>query len=73
MSKFGQIRFYAYVGRDTGNNNENKERQNASKSELCSQSELTSATGDSANYNFRTSKDNISTMNLERHKLLRRK
>ena len=52
---------------------ENKEHKMASKSELCSQSESTLATGDFANHNFRTSKDNISTMNLERHKLLRRK
>lgn len=72
MSKFGQIRFYTYVGRDTGNNNENKERQNASNSMPRSQSESTSTTGASANRNFRTSKDNTSTMNLERHKLLRR-
>ena len=73
MSKFGQIRFQYCVERSDGNNNENKEHKMASKSELCSQSESTLATGDFANHNFRTSKDNISTMNLERHKLLRRK
>lgn len=68
LSKFGQIRFQYCVE----NNNENKERQNASKSMPCSQSESTLATGASANNNFRTSKDNTSAMNLERHKLLRR-
>ena len=69
MSYFGQIRFQYCIR----NNNENKERQNASKSMPCSQSASTSATGDSVGHNFRTSKDNTSTMNLERHKLLRRK
>jgi len=73
MSKFGQIRFYTYVERGDENNNDNMEHQKASKSELFSQSGSTSATGDSADHNFRTSKDNTSTMNLERHKLLRRK